>query len=75
VFVVGVVNTGIINTSAILGFVGFVGFVVFFGIVGIVDVIGGGIAVFACLMQLPAPYVWICPLDGSVNCQYFFLLN
>ena len=44
VFVVGVVNTGIINTSAILGFVGFVGFVVFFGIVGIVDVIGGGIA-------------------------------
>jgi hypothetical protein len=27
----------------------FVVFVVFFGIVGIVDVIGGGIAVFACL--------------------------
>ena len=48
-FVVGVVNTGIINTSAILGFVGFVGFVVFFGIVSIVDVVGGGIAVFACL--------------------------
>jgi hypothetical protein len=32
-----------------LGFVGFVGFVVFFGIVSIVDVVGGGIAVFACL--------------------------
>jgi hypothetical protein len=28
---VGVVNTGIIDTSAILGFVGFVGFVGFFG--------------------------------------------
>jgi hypothetical protein len=50
VFVVGVVNTGIINTSAILGFVGFVGFVVFFGIVSIVDVIGGGIAVKTVLL-------------------------
>ena len=57
-FVVGVVNTGIINTSAILGFVGFV---VFFGIVGIVDVIGGGIAVFSCLSWIAVRQCYVKP--------------
>ena len=48
-FVVGVINTGIINTSAI------------FGIVGIVDVIGGGIAVFACLSWIVVRQCYVKP--------------
>ena len=60
-FVVGVVNTGIINTSAILGFVGFVVFFGIVGIVGIVDVIGGGIVVFACLSWIVVRQCYVKP--------------
>ena len=54
----------VLTTSAIfgiVGFVGFVGFVVFFGIVGIVDVIGGGIAVFACLSWIAVRQCYVKP--------------